>query len=217
MRRALAQAATARQRPQVECQLEQTAGGGFSRHRVHGEAELLRERADTVLGSLEVQERSAMRLGREDDVLRHGHVGQHRRVLVHDRDAPRGKQPNESEQATNKSLVKIAGRPQTVTLVPDFEGVMGLMEKAAEEHKPGFGWGGVGLQPGAPPDWARVEFAPLPELTNVIRPGGLANQKAPRLQAVLRVGRLFDEGRAALIARQPAGADARSRLGPLPG
>ena len=57
---------------------------------------------------------------------------------------------------------------------------------AAEEHKPGFGWGGVGLRPGAPPDWARVEFAPLPELTDVIRPGGLANQKAPRLQATLR-------------------------------
>ena len=37
-----------------------------------------------------------------------------------------------------------------------------------------------------PPDWARVEFAPLAELTDVIRPGGLANQKAPRLQAALR-------------------------------
>jgi endonuclease-3 len=36
------------------------------------------------------------------------------------------------------------------------------------------------------PNWAAVEFAPLPELTDVIRPGGLANQKAPRLQATLR-------------------------------
>ena len=51
---------------------------------------------------------------------------------------------------------------------------------------PGAGWGGVGLPDGAPPDWAAVEFAPLPELTDVIRPGGLANQKAPRLQATLR-------------------------------
>ena len=51
---------------------------------------------------------------------------------------------------------------------------------------PGIGWGGVGLPPGAPPDWAAVEFAPIPELTDVIRPGGLANQKAPRLQATLR-------------------------------
>ena len=51
---------------------------------------------------------------------------------------------------------------------------------------PGAGWGGIGLPPGAPPDWAAVEFAPIQELTDVIRPGGLANQKAPRLQATLR-------------------------------
>jgi len=57
---------------------------------------------------------------------------------------------------------------------------------ASEVHRPGSGWGGVGLPEGAPPDWAAVEFAPLPELTDVIRPGGLANQKAPRLQATLR-------------------------------
>jgi endonuclease III len=56
----------------------------------------------------------------------------------------------------------------------------------AQRHVPGEGWGGVGLSEGAPPDWERVEFAPLPELTDVIRPGGLANQKAPRLQATLR-------------------------------
>lgn len=57
---------------------------------------------------------------------------------------------------------------------------------AREVHRPGAGWGGEGLAEGAPPDWAAVEFAPLPELTDVIRPGGLANQKAPRLQATLR-------------------------------
>jgi len=57
---------------------------------------------------------------------------------------------------------------------------------APQVHVPGIGWGGVGLPVGAPPDWAAVEFAPIPELTDVIRPGGLANQKAPRLQATLR-------------------------------
>ncbi len=57
---------------------------------------------------------------------------------------------------------------------------------ATEAHRPGAGWGGVGLAEGAPPDWAAVEFAPIPELTDVIRPGGLANQKAPRLQSTLR-------------------------------
>jgi endonuclease-3 len=55
-----------------------------------------------------------------------------------------------------------------------------------ETHHPGSGWGGFGLPEGAPPDWAAVEFAPIAELTNVIRPGGLANQKAPRLQETLR-------------------------------
>ncbi len=56
----------------------------------------------------------------------------------------------------------------------------------AQAHHPGAGWGGVGLPDGASPDWEAVEFAPIPELTDVIRPGGLANQKAPRLQATLR-------------------------------
>jgi endonuclease-3 len=53
-------------------------------------------------------------------------------------------------------------------------------------HNPGPGWGGVGLPDGVAPDWAAVENAPLPELVDTIRPGGLANQKAPRVQAALR-------------------------------
>jgi endonuclease-3 len=47
------------------------------------------------------------------------------------------------------------------------------------------GWGGIGLPDLPPPDWSAVEAAPLPELTDVIRPGGLANQKAPRIPAAL--------------------------------
>jgi endonuclease III len=47
------------------------------------------------------------------------------------------------------------------------------------------GWGGVGIQePEA--DWAAVADAPIDELIDVIRPGGLAPTKAPRIQAVLR-------------------------------
>jgi endonuclease-3 len=57
---------------------------------------------------------------------------------------------------------------------------------AAEHHEPGVGWGGDGLPDGAPPDWAAVEAAPIETLVEVIRPGGLANQKAPRIQATLR-------------------------------
>ena len=47
------------------------------------------------------------------------------------------------------------------------------------------GWGGVGIEElGA--DWSAVADAPLDELIDVIRPGGLAPTKAPRIQAVLR-------------------------------
>ncbi len=48
------------------------------------------------------------------------------------------------------------------------------------------GWGGVGLPDLPAPNWAAVEAAPIAELTDVIRPGGLANQKAPRIQAALQ-------------------------------
>ena len=48
------------------------------------------------------------------------------------------------------------------------------------------GWGGRGLDPGSAPDWDALEHAPLEELMEVIRPGGLAPQKAPRIQNALR-------------------------------
>lgn len=53
-------------------------------------------------------------------------------------------------------------------------------------HVPGPGWGGVGLPEGVPPDWSKVDAAPLPELVEVIRPGGLPNQKAKGIKAALR-------------------------------
>ncbi|MEW6223886.1 MAG: endonuclease III [Chloroflexota bacterium] len=59
-------------------------------------------------------------------------------------------------------------------------------DRPAEVHRPGIGWGGEGLSTAPPPDWSMVEHAPLPELIDVIRPGGLGPQKAPRLQATLR-------------------------------
>jgi endonuclease III len=55
-----------------------------------------------------------------------------------------------------------------------------------ESHRALSGWGGVGLPDGRPPDWMAVETAPLPELIEAIRPGGLAVQKAPRIQAALQ-------------------------------
>lgn len=54
---------------------------------------------------------------------------------------------------------------------------------AARLNRPG--WGGVGVGDAATPDWAAIEDARLEELIDVIRPGGLAPQKAPRIQASL--------------------------------
>ena len=69
-----------------------------------------------------------------------------------------------------------------------FEALRGAYPGAGEiqASQLGAGWGGLGLTPGIAPDWERVEFAPLEELIDVIRPGGLAPTKAPRLQASLR-------------------------------
>jgi endonuclease-3 len=47
------------------------------------------------------------------------------------------------------------------------------------------GWGGVGISE-SEADWAAIADAPLDELIDVIRPGGLGPTKAPRIQAVLR-------------------------------
>lgn len=55
-----------------------------------------------------------------------------------------------------------------------------------QSHRATAGWGGVGLADLSPPDWLAVETAPLAELIEAIRPGGLAQQKAPRIQAALR-------------------------------
>jgi len=57
------------------------------------------------------------------------------------------------------------------------------LEAASVDNRPG--WGGSGWQRLPPPDWMAVESAPVDELAAVIRPGGLANQKAPRIQASL--------------------------------
>jgi endonuclease-3 len=59
-------------------------------------------------------------------------------------------------------------------------------DRPAEAHLPGAGWGGTGLSEAPPPDWLAVEAADLPDLIEAIRPGGLAAQKAPRIQAALR-------------------------------
>ncbi len=59
-------------------------------------------------------------------------------------------------------------------------------ELPPERHIPGAGWGGVGLPDGIPPDWSKVDIAPLEELVEVIRPGGLPNGKAKAIKSALR-------------------------------
>lgn len=47
-------------------------------------------------------------------------------VVVHDRDAPKGERPVESERIVNRQIQDVAGRRNTVVLTPDFEAVSGL-------------------------------------------------------------------------------------------
>jgi endonuclease-3 len=79
------------------------------------------------------------------------------------------------------------------------------------------GWGGRGLPDLPPPDWSAVEAAPLPELTDIIRPGGLANQKAPRIPAALSALRANggDYSLQFLAAMPPL--EARDWLAAIPG
>ena len=47
-------------------------------------------------------------------------------VVVHDRDAPKGERPVESERVVNRQIRDVAGSRRTVVLTPDFEAVSGV-------------------------------------------------------------------------------------------
>jgi predicted ATP-dependent endonuclease of OLD family len=47
-------------------------------------------------------------------------------VVVHDRDAPKGQRPVESERIVNQQIQDVAGRRRTVVMTPDFEAVTGI-------------------------------------------------------------------------------------------
>ena len=74
--------------------------------------------------------------------------------------------------------------PEAVPVVAHRRGTGGPDDEA-DARRPD-GWGGEGLPAGRPPDWGAIEAAPLDELIETIRHGGLAYQKAPRIQASLR-------------------------------
>jgi endonuclease-3 len=91
------------------------------------------------------------------------------------------------------------------------------LRAAAAEPRHFPGWGGRGLPDMPPPDWAAVEAAPIPELTDVIRPGGLANQKAPRLQAALRALVANGGGYSLVFLADKPPLEARNWLSAIPG
>jgi hypothetical protein len=51
-------------------------------------------------------------------------------VVVHDRDAPAGHRPVESELVVNRQIQEVAGKRRTVVLVPDFEAISGVNTRA---------------------------------------------------------------------------------------
>lgn len=86
-----------------------------------------------------------------------------------------------------------------------------------DPERPPEGWGGEGLPPGRPPDWHAVEDAPIDELIDVIRPGGLAYQKGPRIQAALRTIREARGDYDLTFLADMTAADARDWLTTIPG
>ncbi len=60
-------------------------------------------------------------------------------VVVHDRDAPEGRRPVESERVVNRQIREVAGRRRTVVLVPDFEAVSGVNARG-RSRKPQKAW-----------------------------------------------------------------------------
>ena len=122
---------------------------------------------------------------------------------------------NTADVNAEKAFVALRERypaPDSVPIAVHRRGTDGL-----DTGRPPAGWGGEGLPPGRPPDWAAVEDAPLDELIDTIRGGGLAYQKAPRIQASLRMIR---EARGAydldFLADMPA-TEARAWLTTIPG
>ena len=58
-------------------------------------------------------------------------------LVVHDRDAPPGREPIPAERAVNTLIAQVAGPERTVVLEPDFEAVAGLVGRS---HKPERAW-----------------------------------------------------------------------------
>jgi endonuclease-3 len=90
-------------------------------------------------------------------------------------------------------------------------------DSPVERHIPGPGWGGYGLPDGRAPDWLAVELAPFEELVEVIRPGGLPNQKARGIHAALRTIRAQRGDHSLEFLGDMTAAEARDWLTQIPG
>lgn len=67
------------------------------------------------------------------------------------------------------------------------------------------------------PTWEDMVSLPAPALADIIRSGGLANQKAPRIQAILREIHRREGGYSLAVLRGLSDPDARRYLTSLPG
>ncbi len=67
------------------------------------------------------------------------------------------------------------------------------------------------------PDWSAVERAPVRQIASVIKSGGLADQKAPRIKAALKATRLKAGDYNLSFLKEMAPLDARDWLTAIPG
>lgn len=114
-----------------------------------------------------------------------------------------------------------AAKASASALAPDPTDAVDAAEEAGLSDDDGLttrpGWGGRGLEEAEEPDWAAVEVAPIDELIEVIRPGGLAPQKAPRLQAALRAIREASGGHSLEFLGERPPLEARAWLTAIDG
>jgi endonuclease-3 len=91
---------------------------------------------------------------------------------------------NTADVNAEKAFEALRARYPGQADAPIAEHRRGVAEADAERRPDG--WGVDGLAAGRPPDWTAIEAADVADLIEVIRVGGLAYQKAPRIQAALR-------------------------------
>lgn len=127
-------------------------------------------------------------------------------IVVHDRDAPRGRAPNDSERVTNQAIAEVAGRSRVVQLVPDFESVIGLKGRARRGRKPERAYRRFNANRPVPPELADAIERVVTAARGGSRRGRAAPTTAPQADAAAT-----SPAPGAARARRPR---ARPRRGP---